>query len=62
MFLYSFVLLLAIARRKTHCRREQVLEDITGHYEPYVRRRRIYDVVNVLKAVLPHFYDKKMNK
>ena len=49
-------------RTRPPCTWRKVLEDITGHYEPYVSGRRIYDVVNVLKAVLPHFYDKKMNK
>jgi hypothetical protein len=48
-------------RTRPPCTWDKVLEDIIGHYEPGVRRRRIYDVVNVLKAVLPHFYE-KMNK
>jgi hypothetical protein len=43
------------------CTWRKVLEDIVGHYEDVVPRRRVYDVVNVLKAVLPHFYE-KMNK
>lgn len=39
----------------------KVTEDIMGHYGgSHVRPRRVYDVINVLKAVLPHFYTKIM--